>query len=152
MKKASVIDKLFWVYILMRKYERNNTSFVVSIVMTAFTYGVLGFFIWLYNVAYIFPEAFAFAIGASVVCGLIPVLYANHILWACLLNICLGTIAYYHKWDLGFSIFGNHFEQGMYLIFIVGGFLGVVRYLWNAFVWWQHDRIKAKHNFSGVLK
>lgn len=150
MKRVSILDKWLWMLMSIRKVERNSTSLFVSFGFSLFLFAGLAILVWLYHVAYLFPEVIAFVIGGCLVAAGFPFLRANELVISGIVNLIFGAAGYVFKWDLGLSLLSLHFEKGLFLLFVIAGALSVVRYIWNGMLWYRYDKIK--HRFPGVSR
>jgi len=139
--------RMVWEFFGSRRYDRNTcTDTETYRSMLALSFSVL---------AILFYEFFPFRIIASMVLIVFmffamfrPVVYANQTPWFGVVNILIGMTGLLTHWQFGLTVFGYHIENAVFIGFLEGGALTLIRRGWNCLIW----KLLDKSGLNGVLR
>lgn len=83
-------------------------------------------------------------LGFSVPALFGAITYANCAPWFAFFNVLLGAAGLYAHWVFGLTLFGYHFEWLLFWGIVFGGFLALLRRVWNAWIWGLIDYVERR--------
>jgi len=136
-----------WEFFGNRRYDRNTSNDTeIFRSMLTLSFSVL---------AILFFEFFPFRIIASMVLIVFmffamfrPVSYANQTPWFGVVNIIIGATGLLTHWQFGLTVLGYHIENIVFIGFLEGGALTLLRRGWNFLIW----KLLDKSGRNGVLR